>query len=48
MRPEYILPVILILIQIGASVVYAIKSDYWLALYWIAAAVLNFAVTFKP
>ena len=47
MKAEYILPVILIVIQIGAGVVYAIKSDYWLAMYWIAAAVLNFAVTFR-
>lgn len=48
MKTEYILPVILILEQIGAAMVYGGKKDYWLALYWAAAAVVNFAVTFKP
>lgn len=48
MKPEYILPVILILIQIAAAAVYGVKSNFWLALYWLAAAVVNFAVTFKP
>lgn len=48
MKTEYILPVILILIQIGAAVVYGVKNNLWLALYWLAAAVVNFVVTFKP
>lgn len=41
-----IFPMILITLQIGAGIVYAAQSDWRKAVYWIAAAVLNIAVTF--
>lgn len=47
MKTEYIFPVIIILEQIGAAIVYGGKRDFWSFLYWIAAAVVNFAVVFK-
>ncbi len=40
-----IFPLILILLQIGAFIVYTIDKNYRLALYWLAAAVLNISVT---
>ena len=47
MKTEYIFPVILILLQIGAAIVYGVKKDFWSLLYWISASVVNFAVVFK-
>lgn len=46
MKPQYILPLILIAFDIGAAVVYFLNHDYKKCVYWIAAAVLNVAVTF--
>lgn len=48
MKTELIFPTLLIIIQIVAGIIYGIKSNFWLALYWIAASVVNFAVTYKP
>lgn len=48
MQQQYIFPIILIILQFGAGVVYGIIKDWWTATYWVAAAVLNVAVTFKP
>lgn len=45
-KPEYIFPLLLILLDLGAAVIYAIQKDYKKAIYWIAAAVLNVTVTF--
>lgn len=45
-KPEYIFPLLLILLDMGAAIVYAIQKDYKKAVYWIAAAVLNVTVTF--
>ena len=42
----YIFPLILIVLQIGAGVVYAMQHNIKMAVYWIAAAVLNISVTF--
>ena len=39
-------PIALIVLDVGAAVVYAIAGDYKKAVYWIAAAVLNITVTF--
>ena len=46
MRSEYIFPLLLILLDVGAAVIYAVQKDYKKAVYWIAAAILNVAVTF--
>ena len=43
---KYIFPLLLILLQLGAAVPYAVAGDYKKAVYWIAAAVLNICVTF--
>ncbi len=42
---EYIFPCILILLQFCASMVYLAKGDFRMFTYWIAAAILNTAVT---
>ena len=47
MKAEYIFPVILIVEQIGAAIVYGSKRDLWSFLYWIFAAAVNFSVVFK-
>ena len=43
---KYLFPYALILLDIGAAVVYAANRDFKMAVYWIAAAVLNITVTF--
>lgn len=43
---QYIFPVLLILLDIGAAIVYATEKDWRKTVYWLAAAVLNIAVTF--
>lgn len=44
---EKIFPTILIIMQILASIPYLRKGDWWMVTYWIAASVLNIAVTFR-
>lgn len=41
-----ILPIAMILLDVGAAVVCLWHKDYRRAVYWIAAAVLNATVTF--
>ena len=41
-----IFPTLLIALDLGAAVVYGISGDWRKVVYWIAAAVLNAAVTF--
>lgn len=41
-----IFPLILIILQFAAAVVYGIAKNERMAVYWFAAAVLNIAVTF--
>ncbi len=43
---ECIFPLLLILLDVGAAIIYALQKDYKKAVYWIAAAVLNVTVTF--
>ncbi len=45
-KPEYIFPLLLILLDVGAAIIYALQKDYKKSVYWIAAAVLNVTVTF--
>ena len=46
MGKEHLFPMILILCNIGAAIVYGISGDIRKEIYWIAAAVLNIVVTF--
>ncbi len=46
MKKELIFPLTLILLDVGAAVFYGFSGDWRKAVYWIAAAVLNAAVTF--
>lgn len=46
MKREQILPLILIIIDTASAVPYIFKHDVGHVVYWIAAAVLNAAVTF--
>ena len=43
---KYIFPIALIIMQLGAAVGCAVNKDFKMAIYWIAAAVLNVCVTF--
>jgi hypothetical protein len=43
---KYIFPIILIILDLGAALLYAINKDFKMAIYWVAAAVLNCCVTF--
>ena len=46
MKPTYIFPAVMIIMDIGAAVMCVIGKDYKKAVYCVAAAVLNAAVTF--
>ena len=46
MKSTYIFPIILIVLDIGAAIVYACNKQWKMTVYWTAAAVLNAAVTF--
>lgn len=46
MKKEYIFPIVLIVLDALAAVVYLFDGDYKKCIYWIAAAVLNICVTF--
>lgn len=41
---KYIFPGAIIILNIGAGIVYAFKREIWLSTYFFAAAVLNFSV----
>ena len=46
MSKEKILPLVLIIIQVMSAIPYTLTGDWRHTIYWIAAAVLNIAVTF--
>ena len=46
MKNTYIFPILLILLDVGAAWVYGAAHDWRKVIYWIAAAVINAAVTF--
>ena len=46
MKSTYFFPIAMIVLDIGAAIMCIVNKDYKKALYWIAAAVLNAAVTF--
>lgn len=43
---QYIFPVVLIVLDVGAAIIYATEKDWRKTVYWLAAAVLNITVTF--
>lgn len=47
MKPDYIFPTILIILNIGASIMYAINSNWRMMIYWLAAATLTCCVTYR-
>ncbi len=46
MKIKHIFPLLLIILDVGAAIVCGAGGDRKKAIYWIAAAVLNAAVTF--
>lgn len=46
MTRAQLFPVVLIALDVAAAVVYAVDADAGRAVYWFAAAVLTFVVTF--
>lgn len=44
-RFVYVLPIVMIVLDVLAGIVYACAGDWKHAVYWIGAAVLNAAVT---
>jgi hypothetical protein len=47
MKPEFIFPTILISLDVAAAVPYAVRADWRMAIYWLAAATLTACVTYK-
>lgn len=43
---EHIFPLLLIVIDVIAAIIYFFKGEAKMGIYWIAAAVLNVCVTF--
>lgn len=46
MKYKHIFPTVLILLDIGAAVMYVEARDWRMVIYWMDAAVLNATVTF--
>ncbi len=46
MKREYIFPLMLIALDVGAAIIYGAGGDLRKVVYWLAAAVLNVTVTF--
>lgn len=47
MKTQFIFPTIMITLDLLAGVIYMMHGDYKKLIYWVAAAVLNAAVTFQ-
>ena len=45
-KPTQYLPLLLIIIDFMAAIMYLAQKDYKKAIYWISAGVLNITVTF--
>lgn len=45
-KPEQIFPTIMIVLSVGASIMYFIKGDIRHGIYWAAATILTSAVTY--
>lgn len=46
MKPTLIFPTVLIALDVGAAVVYAVGGDWKRTIYWLAAATLTATVTY--
>ena len=46
MRSEYIFPTVLIALDVCASIPYAVKCNWRMMVYWLAAATLTACVTY--
>ena len=46
MKSEYIFPTLLIAFDVSASMPYAAKCNWRMAIYWLAAATLTACVTY--
>lgn len=46
MRSVHVFPAVLMLLDVGAAAVYGFDGDTRRCVYWLAAAVLTFVVTF--
>lgn len=46
MKIVHLFPILLIVLDLGAALVYGVYGDVRKVIYWIAAAVLNITVTF--
>lgn len=46
MRTEYIFPTVLIALDICAVIPYAVRAEWRMAVYWLAAATLTACVTY--
>jgi len=46
MRSDKVFPLLLIVLQICAGIMYVPSGNWRMCVYWFAAAVLNIAVTF--
>ena len=45
-KSVYLFPCLLMALDVAAAVVYGFSGDWKKVIYWVAAAVLNAAVTF--
>ena len=45
-KSEYIVPTVLIALDVAASIPYAVKCSWRMAVYWLAAATLTACVTY--
>ena len=46
MRTEYIFPTVLIVLDVAASIPYAVRGNLRMMVYWLAAATLTACVTY--
>ena len=46
MKTEYIFPTVLIALDVAAAIPYAVKTNWRMVIYWLAAATLTACVTY--
>ena len=45
---EHYLPIAILVASLASACIYAYKMRWWDAMYWLAAAILNASVIFRP